>query len=68
MDDKDYPCLNAHQLISNSAILSSNYVLLLSDLYTCIQVKKMVLQMKPYLTRQIEFILTILHAFSMHVV
>ena len=34
--------------ISNSAILCSNYILLLSALWTCIQVKKMVLEMKPY--------------------
>ena len=34
MDDKDYPCLNARELISNSAMLSSNYISLLSDLYT----------------------------------
>ena len=33
-------------IISNSAILSNNYVLLLIDLYACIQMKKMASQMK----------------------
>jgi len=33
-------------IICNSAILSNNYVLLLIDLCTCVQMKKMALQMK----------------------
>ena len=34
--------------VSNSTILSNNYVLLLSDLCACVEVKKMALIMKPY--------------------
>ena len=43
MDDKDSPCPHAHNRISNSAII---IVSLLSDLYVCIQVKKMASLMK----------------------
>jgi len=39
-------CLQYTDCISNSVILSNEYVSLLSSLCTCTQVKKMVLQMK----------------------
>ena len=44
MDDKDSPCLHAHNLYFYFRII---IVSLLSDLCTCIQVKKMASLMKP---------------------
>jgi len=46
MDDKNSPISMHTDHISNSAILSNNYVSL-SSLCACVQVKKMALQMKP---------------------
>ena len=48
-DYKASSCSSTHtNSISNATILSNSYVLLLSDLCACIQVKKMASQMKPY--------------------
>ena len=45
IDKTRSPCL--HDWISNSAILSDDYILLLSVLCAYVQLKKMALQMKP---------------------
>ena len=44
--NQNLPCLHAHNHISNSATLSNSYGSLLSDLFACVQVEKMVLEMK----------------------
>ena len=49
MDDRDSLSPLHTNRMSNSAILSNNYVSLLNKLCTCIQVKKMAPQMKPLL-------------------